>query len=48
MAADDRDLLACLNDRLNYLTDDRSVTFSSWNDDRGIFLRRAAAWNADD
>ena len=47
VAADDRDLLACLNERLNYLTDDRSVTFSSWNDDRGIFLRRAAAWNAD-
>ena len=47
VAADDRDLLACLNDRLDYLTDGRSITFSGWNNDRGIFMRRAAAWNAD-
>ena len=47
VAADDQSLLACLNDRLNYLTTDRSISFSDWNADRGIFMRRAAAWNAD-
>ena len=46
VATDDQSLLACLNARLNYLTNDRSITFSDWNADPGIFMQRAAAWNA--
>ena len=46
VAAEDQSLLACLNARLNYLTGARSVTFSDWNADPGIFMRRAAAWNS--
>ena len=46
VAADDQSLLACLNARLNYLTNDRSITFSDWNADPGIFMQRTAAWNA--
>ena len=44
--AADADLLACLNSRLNYLTDDRSLGYGDWNANRGIFMDRATAWNA--
>ena len=46
VAADDAGLLACLDSRLNYLTGDRTITFSDWNANRGIFMDRAALWNA--
>ncbi len=46
VAAGDADLLACLNGRLSYLTDDRTITFSDWNANRRIFMDRVELWNA--
>ena len=38
------ELRACLDDRLNYLTDERSIGFAEWLADPGVFLERAEAW----
>lgn len=38
-------LLACLNDKLDYLTDSRSIGYSQWRADPEVFLRRAQVWS---
>lgn len=45
VAADDQSLLACLNARLDYLTNARTITFSDWSANPSIFIHRATTWN---
>ena len=45
LAVDDMDLLACLDEKVNYLTDDRSIGYGEWRGDPSVFMRRAEMWN---
>ena len=40
----DTDLLACLNDKIDYLTDNRRIGYPDWVDDPSVFMRRAQTW----
>lgn len=42
--ADDRDLLACIDARINWLTDERRTGFVEWRADPSVFRQRAALW----
>ena len=44
---DDAELLECLNDKIDYLTDDLSVEIPDWLDDPTVFMQRALAWKPD-
>lgn len=37
-------LLACLDDKLNYLTDERNIGYAEWLANPTVFLERAEAW----
>ena len=38
-------LLACLDDKLDYLTDERDIGYAEWLDHPSVFLERAEAWS---
>ena len=42
--ADETALLACLNDKIDYLTDSRAVGYAEWLADPEVFMRRAREW----
>lgn len=42
--ATESELLPCLNDKINYLTDDRAIGYAQWQADSDIFLERARLW----
>jgi len=44
VAVDDAELLACLNERLDYLTESRRIGYAEWFLDRDVFLQRARQW----
>lgn len=46
LAAHDAKLVACLNERIDWLTDGRRIGYPEWRADPAVFLRRAEAWNA--
>lgn len=35
------ELLDCLNERIDYLTDDRRIGYAAWRDDEDVFMNRA-------
>ena len=43
---DDTALLACLNERIPWLTAGGNVGYPEWQQDNGVFAERAALWNA--
>ena len=45
VSADDPELLSCLDDKIEYLTDQRNIGFAEWRDDPSVFMRRARAWS---
>ena len=45
VAASDTELAACLNERINWLTDHRKIGYGEWLEDPGVFEKRAASWN---
>ena len=45
LAAADGELASCIDERLNWLTDDRHIGYAEWLDDPSVFLRRAKLWN---
>ena len=45
---DDADLLACLNDKLAWLTDGGEIGYGEWVEDPNVFMARAEMWNAAD
>ena len=46
VAADNADLLTCLNQRINWLTDNRRRGYADWLTDPTVFMQRAQLWNA--
>ena len=46
--ADNVEMLACIDEKLDWLTDDRRLGYAEWRADPGVFLARAALWNGDD
>ncbi len=45
LALEDEVLASCLDDRINYLTDSRSIGYADWLEDPTVFMRRARMWN---
>ncbi len=44
LGVDDADLAACIDDKINYLTDDRSIGYGEWRQDHSVFMTRARMW----
>ena len=44
LGVDDEDLAACIDDKINYLTDDQRIGYGEWRQDPVIFLNRARMW----
>ena len=45
VASDDAFLAACLDERLDWLTDSQEIGYGEWAEDPSVFLRRARMWN---
>ena len=45
VARDDGDLLACLNDKIRWLTAGGRIGYPQWREDSEVFLARAELWN---
>ena len=45
LAAADGELASCIDERLNWLTDDRRIGYAEWLGDPGVFMGRAELWN---
>ena len=45
LAAND-DLAACLDEKINWLTDNRTIGYAEWLEDPAVFMQRAALWNS--
>lgn len=46
LAAEDSELLACIDRRLEWLTDDGGIGYAEWREDSSVFAGRARLWNA--
>ena len=46
LPAENANLIACINERLDWLTDERNVGYAQWREDPEIFRQRADQWNA--
>ncbi len=44
LAADAAELAACIDAKINWLTDDRRIGYAEWRNDPSVFLRRAETW----
>lgn len=40
-------LAACVDEKINYLTDTRNIGYGEWLQDPSVFMNRAKQWNAD-
>ena len=45
LAIEDAELVAWLDKRLNYLTDNSNIGYAEWLEDRRVFMTRAEMWN---
>lgn len=45
LAADDAELAACIDDNVNWLTDNRQIGYGEWLADASVFMQRARLWN---
>lgn len=45
LAVEDTALLACLNEKINWLTRNGEIGYAEWRKDSKVFLNRAALWN---
>lgn len=45
LAADDAELAACIDDKVNWLTDNRQIGYGEWLADASVFMQRARLWN---
>ena len=43
VSADNDGLLSCLNEHIDYLTDNREIGYAQWLDDREVFMKRATS-----
>ena len=46
LALEDADLAACIDEKLDYLTDNKSIGYGEWLQDPSVFMKRAKQWNA--
>ncbi|MCY3920578.1 MAG: transporter substrate-binding domain-containing protein [Chloroflexi bacterium] len=44
LAADAEELAACIDAKINWLTDNRRIGYAEWRNDPSVFLRRAETW----
>ncbi len=44
LSAKDADLAACLDEKINWLTDNRRIGYGEWRTDPSVFMRRARIW----
>lgn len=47
LALEDADLAACLDEKLDYLTNNTSIGYKEWLQDPSVFLKRAEQWNTE-
>ena len=45
LAVEDADLAACIDDKINYLTDGRRIGYGEWRANPAVFMERAQQWN---
>jgi len=45
LSVEDADLAACIDDKINYLTDGRRIGYGEWRADPAVFMQRAQQWN---
>ena len=45
LAVEDSALATCIDDKLNYLTDNRNIGYAAWVADPAVFMHRAEMWN---
>ena len=45
LAIEDAELVAWINERLNYLTDDGNIGYAEWLQDHTVFMTRAQTWD---
>ena len=45
LAVEDAALATCIDEKLNYLTDNRNIGYAEWVEDPSVFMRRAQMWN---
>ena len=45
LAVEDADLAACIDDKINYLTDSRRIGYGEWRTNPAVFMERAQQWN---
>ena len=46
LTLENAELIACIDERLNYLTDGGNISYGDWLQDPTIFMTRAEMWNA--
>lgn len=44
LGVEDADLAACIDDKINYLTDDQRIGYGDWRQDPMVFMTRARTW----
>lgn len=44
LAADAEELVACIDAKISWLTDNRRIGYTEWRNDPSVFLRRAETW----
>ncbi len=44
LGVEDADLAACIDDKINYLTDDQRIGYGEWRQDPSVFMTRARMW----
>lgn len=44
LGVEDADLAACIDDKINYLTDERRIGYGEWRQDPSVFMTRAGMW----
>ena len=47
VSAERPDLVACLDEHIDFLTNDRAIGYAEWSADPTVFLRRARLWNGE-
>lgn len=47
LSAKDADLAACLDEKINWLTDNRRIGYGEWRADPSVFMRRARLWKGE-
>ena len=46
LGVEDADLAACIDDKINYLTDDQRIGYGEWRQDPSVFMTRARMWQS--